>query len=253
VLFANWYSNGIEIPTDPGEAKKYWEKKLADAMKFASTDHLLFMNGCDHQPVQTDLTDALKTAAKLYPGSHVAAAWSAQDCITSDGIPFIGIYTSDRPNWYVATGFQKWGMSSSMVSALILKDLICNRENPFADVFSPSRFSAEEIPHIVKDGKKAVAGLTRRFFQIPDETISSLERGQGAVVTTSEGKVGVYKTEEGEIRQVDIVCPHMGCQLSWNPDEQSWDCPCHGSRFDVEGNLLDDPAQEGIQCSGIQE
>lgn len=67
VLFANWYSNGIEIPTDPGEAKKYWEKKLADAMKFASTDHLLFMNGCDHQPVQTDLTDALKTAAKLYP------------------------------------------------------------------------------------------------------------------------------------------------------------------------------------------
>jgi len=194
-----------------------------------------------------------ETAAKLYPGSHVAAAWSAQDCITSDGIPFIGIYTSDRPNWYVATGFQKWGMSSSMVSALILKDLICNRENPFADVFSPSRFSAEEIPHIVKDGKKAVAGLTRRFFQIPDETISSLERGQGAVVTTSEGKVGVYKTEEEEIRQVDIVCPHMGCQLSWNPDEQSWDCPCHGSRFDVEGNLLDDPAQEGIQCSGIQE
>lgn len=67
VLFANWYSNGIEIPTDPGEAAKYWEKKLADAMKFASTDHLLFMNGCDHQPVQTDLTDALKTAAKLYP------------------------------------------------------------------------------------------------------------------------------------------------------------------------------------------
>ena len=59
VLFANWYSNGIEIPTDPGEAAKYWEKKLADAMKFASTDHLLFMNGCDHQPVQTDLTDAL--------------------------------------------------------------------------------------------------------------------------------------------------------------------------------------------------
>ena len=62
-----------------------------------------------------------------------------------------------------------------------------------------------------------------------------------------------YKTEEGEIRQVDMVCPHMGCQLSWNPDEQSWDCPCHGSRFDVEGNLLDDPAQEGIHCSGIQE
>ena len=119
-------------------------------------------------------------------------------------------------------------------------------------VFSVTVFSGGDSTYR-KRWKKGGCGTDETVFQIPDETISSLERGQGAVVTTSEGKVGVYKTEEGEIRQVDIVCPHMGCQLSWNPDEQSWDCPCHGSRFDVEGNLLDDPAQEGIQCSGIQE
>ena len=67
-----------------------------------------------------------------------------------------------------------------------------------------------------------------------------------AVVETSEGKAGVYKTEEGEICQVDIICPHMGCELAWNPDEHSWDCPCHGSRFDSKGNLLNGPAQGGI-------
>ena len=166
-----------------------------------------------------------ETAAKLYPGSHVAAAWSAQDCITSDGIPFIGIYTSDRPNWYVATGFQKWGMSSSMVSALILKDLICNRENPFADVFSPSRFSAEEIPHIVKDGKKAVAGLTRRFFQIPDETISSLERGQGAVVTTSEGKWACIKQRKEKSGRLILSV-------------LIWDVSCPGIRMNNPGTVL---------------
>ena len=103
-----------------------------------------------------------ETAAKLYPGSHVAAAWSAQDCITSDGIPFIGIYTSDRPNWYVATGFQKWGMSSSMVSALILKDLICNRENPFADVFSVTVFSGDSTYR--KRWKKGGCGTDETVF-----------------------------------------------------------------------------------------
>ncbi len=182
----------------------------------------------------------------MYPQSQVAASWSAQDCMTADKIPFIGQYASDHPNWYVATGFQKWGMSSAMVSAMLLKDMICGIENPWTEVFAPSRFSAEEIPQLMKDGRKAVKGLTRRFFHLPEETTAELKRGHGAAVDTPQGKVGVYKTEEGRICQVDIVCPHMGCELTWNPDELSWDCPCHGSRFDWEGNLIDGPAQEGI-------
>lgn len=76
--------------------------------------------------------------------------------------------------------------------------------------------------------------------------IADLKPGMGAIVDTQQGKAGVYKTEQGEIYQVDIVCPHMGCQLTWNPDEHTWDCPCHGSRFDYKGNLLDGPAQEGV-------
>ena len=183
----------------------------------------------------------------IYPGSHAVACWSAQDCITADDIPFIGRYASDRPDWFVATGFRKWGMSTAMVSAMLLTDMICGKENPYADIFAPSRFSADELPQIMKDSGKAVKGLTKRFFHLPDETLSALERGHGAVVETSQGKAGVYKSDEGAIFQVDIVCPHMGCELTWNPDERSWDCPCHGSRFDYEGNLLDGPAQEGIQ------
>ena len=90
----------------------------------------------------------------MYPQSQVAASWSAQDCMTADKIPFIGQYASDHPNWYVATGFQKWGMSSAMVSAMLLKDMICGIENPWTEVFAPSRFSAEEIPQLMKDGGK---------------------------------------------------------------------------------------------------
>ncbi len=188
-----------------------------------------------------------ETARTLYPQSRISACWSAQDCMTSDDIPFIGVYASDCPDWFVATGFKKWGMSSAMVSAMILRDMICGNENPYADIFAPSRFSAEELPQIMKDGGKAVKGLTKRLFHLPDETAGALERGHGAVVETPQGKAGVYRTEEGRICPVNIVCPHMGCELSWNPDERTWDCPCHGSRFDCEGNLLDGPAQEGIQ------
>lgn len=187
-----------------------------------------------------------EAAGKLYPQSREAAFWSAQDCITADNVPFIGRYASDRPDWFVATGFQKWGMTSSMVSAMIIRDMICGTENPWAEVFSPSRFSAEEIPQIMKDSGKAVKGLTKRFFHIPDETSARLAPGHGAVVETESGKAGVYKTEDQKIYKVDIVCPHLGCELVWNADEKTWDCPCHGSRFDYKGNLLEGPAQEGI-------
>ena len=221
-----------------------------DTLSFRQYDKYVLLGGAGHRTGENregGSYERLKASAEhLYPGSSVAAYWSAQDCITTDGIPFIGQYAADRPDWYVATGFQKWGMSSSMAAAMILRDMICGEENPYAETFAPSRFSAEELPQIVKDSGKAVKGLTKRFFHLPDETVSSLERGHGAVVETAQGKAGVYKTEEDKIFQVDIVCPHMGCELAWNPDERSWDCPCHGSRFDYEGNLIDGPAQEGI-------
>lgn len=187
-----------------------------------------------------------ETACALYPVSEEAAHWSAQDCITADQIPFIGTYAKERPDWLAATGFRKWGMTSSMVSAMLIRDIICGRDNPFAETFAPSRFSAEELPQIVKDSGTAVKGLTKRFFHIPTEAAEQLHPGCGGVVETPEGKAGVYKSEEGELHQVDIVCPHLGCELAWNPDEKTWDCPCHGSRFDWEGNLLEGPAQEGI-------
>ena len=221
-----------------------------DTLSFRQYDKYILLGGQGHRTGENregGCYERLEAAAeRFYPESSVSACWSAQDCMTSDGIPFIGQYAADRPDWYVATGFQKWGMSSSMVSAMLLRDMICGDENPYAEVFYPSRFSSEELPQILKDSGKAVKGLTKRFFHLLDETTSALERGHGAIVDTPQGKAGVYKSEDDRIFQVDVVCPHMGCELAWNPDELSWDCPCHGSRFDYEGNLLDGPAQEGI-------
>lgn len=232
-----------------------------DTLSFRQFDRYLLFGGEGHRTGENkeggkyeggSYAGLREAAGKLYPQSREAAFWSAQDCITADNVPFIGRYASDRPDWFVATGFQKWGMTSSMVSAMIIRDMICGTENPWAEVFSPSRFSAEEIPQIMKDSGKAVKGLTKRFFHIPDETSARLAPGHGAVVETESGKAGVYKTEDQKIYKVDIVCPHLGCELVWNPDEKTWDCPCHGSRFNYKGNLIEGPAQEGITDSDGQ-
>lgn len=233
-----------------GELRGMYIGDGSDTLSFRQYQDYILFGGQAHRTGKSregGRYRALKeAAAELFPGSAVAACWSAQDCITTDSVPFIGQYAADRPDWLVATGFQKWGMSSSMAAAMLLRDRICGIENPYAEAFEPARFSTEDFPKLMKEGGQAVKGLTKRFFHLPGETVARLERGHGAVVETPQGKAGVYKTEEGEIHQVDIVCPHLGCELSWNPDERSWDCPCHGSRFDWEGNLLDGPAQEGI-------
>ena len=166
--------------------------------------------------------------------------------MSADGIPYIGRFSQERPGWYVATGFNKWGMSSSMVSAMLIRDMILGKENSDGEVFDPGRFDVETLSAVVAEGAQAVKGLTKRFFQIPSEAASEIAPGQGGIVFLKGEKLGAYRDKEGKLHAVDIRCPHLGCQLEWNSDELSWDCPCHGSRFDAYGKLISGPAQENI-------
>ena len=213
--------------------------------------NLLLFGGANHRTGENTKGgkyDSLRAAAKKYfPGAKEVAHWSAQDCMPLDSIPYIGRFSESTPGWYVATGFKKWGMSSSMVAADILSDLICGQENPNAEVFSPHRFNTNSVPSAVTETVQAVKGLSRQIFSPGRAAVEQLPRGHGGIVTDSDGnKVGVYKDSSGKIYAVHPRCPHLGCQLEWNPDEKSWDCPCHGSRFDYHGNLIDNPAQANI-------
>ena len=162
----------------------------------------------------------------------------------------IGWYGTARPDWYVATGFQKWGMTTSMVSAMLLRDSLCGRKSPYAQVFDPGRLDGETLAGVLEEGGQAVKGLAKRLLQIPAETAGKLPPGQGGIVFLHGEKLGVFKDEDGKIYPVELRCPHMGCQLEWNPDEKSWDCPCHGSRFDRFGALISGPAQRGTPPGG---
>lgn len=189
-------------------------------------------------------------AHQIYPESKEIGHWSAQDCMTLDGVPYIGQFSASTPHWYVATGFGKWGMTSSMVAATLIADKITGVENPCAEVFSPLRFTpSASMSAFVTDMGQAVKGISKQVFSLPRADIEALPPGHGGVVECDGEKVGVYKDEGEHIFIVSTRCPHLGCQLEWNPDEKSWDCPCHGSRFDYKGNLLDNPAQENLEKS----
>ncbi len=165
-------------------------------------DYLLLGGGGHRTGKRSEAWEQLRRFAREnYPEAKEIYTWAAQDCVTLDDIPYIGNYSASKKNWYVETGFNKWGMTSSMVAARIIVDLLLEKKNPYAEVFNPSRNMIS----------------SQLFINMGEATKNLL---------TFTGK----------------RCPHLGCSLKWNPKEQSWDCPCHGSRFTVEGEVLDNPA-----------
>lgn len=216
-----------------------------------SWNGLLLFGGEGHRTGENsggERYDALRRkAVECFPKCREVSHWSAQDCVPADRVPYIGPYSSSRPDWYVATGFQKWGMTSSMAAARIITDGICGRENPYAAVFSPSRFNDTAAGGILRESGRSVKGLSRLYLQIPAATADQLLPGHGGIVFLNGKKAGVYKGPDGTLHAVDVRCPHLGCQVEWNPDELSWDCPCHGSRFDCDGRLLSGPARTDLR------
>lgn len=172
-------------------------------------------NICEKSKVYLGFTFLEEKAKQYFPECKIEARWSAQDCMPHDGIPFIGKYSVFTPNLYVATGFQKWGMTSSMVAALVIRDAICKVPNSYAKVFSPQRLHIKAgFKNWLTDIGVSMKGLCNGWL--------------------------LRKTQR---------CSHMGCGLMWNPKEKTWECPCHGSRFDEKGKRLDEPAKTGIHTN----
>ena len=223
-----------------------------NGFSFRNYDDKLILGGPGHRTGENKYGgyyDVLRSKAKdLFPDSREVCHWSAQDCVTIDNIPYIGRYSSSTPHMYVATGFKKWGMTSSMVSAMIICDLILSRNNPYEQVFNPQRFKiTASMKTLNEEIKNSTKGLIIDKLKIPKKTIDYIKKGRGEIVEYDGVKIGIYKDEEGKTYAVFASCSHLGCELKWNQDELSWDCPCHGSRFDYEGRLIDNPAKEDIK------
>ncbi len=172
-------------------------------LSFRNAGKLLLLGGGAHRTGKSGggWRELEQVAQRHYPRARIVGRWATQDCMSLDGVPYIGRYAKHTPNLWVASGFNKWGMTGSMVAASVLSDLVQDKTNPYAAVFEPSR----SIWH-------------------PQLAVNAAETTLHLLKPTAPR------------------CPHMGCALTYNKQEHSWDCPCHGSRFTHDGQLLDNPA-----------
>lgn len=168
--------------------------------------------------------------------------WSTQDYITVDGVPYVGNLTSSSENIYVATGYGEWGMTNGTAAGNILRDLIVKKESPYEEVYNPSRhISTAGIKNFVKENFDVAKELIKGKLEVGQYNID-LKNDEGKIVEIDGERYGAYRDKNGELHIVDITCTHVGCELKWNSAEKSWDCPCHGSRFTFEGDIIEGPA-----------
>jgi glycine/D-amino acid oxidase-like deaminating enzyme/nitrite reductase/ring-hydroxylating ferredoxin subunit len=174
--------------------------------------------------------------------------WSAQDLITLDKVPYIGTISSSHSNILVATGYRKWGMTNGTAAALLLRDIILKQDNRYKDLFTPSRFHADpDVKQFVMQNTDVAKHLIQGKLDFPTKKPENLANDEGAVVTVNGKRAGAYKDEHGKLHIVDTTCTHLGCELSWNHGDRTWDCPCHGSRFSVDGDVVEGPANKPLK------
>ena len=213
---------------------------------------LVLIGGENHETGRGGSTTERYERLEAFVRTHfdveeVAYRWSTQDYATFDGIPYIGRLGPVGESVYVATGFGGWGMTGGVAAGRIVSGLILRGEHPQREVFSPTRIDGESaktlVTHNAAVGAQFTADWARALVASEEAT---LRPGEGTVVKTDDGPVGVSRDESGEVSAVSAVCPHMNCVLRWNDGEGSWDCPCHGSRFTRDGKVLDGPAIEDL-------
>jgi glycine/D-amino acid oxidase-like deaminating enzyme/nitrite reductase/ring-hydroxylating ferredoxin subunit len=207
------------------------------------------LGGESHKVGQTgDHAAAYKRLAE-FAGEHfvdveVRWRWSTQDFVPADGVPYIGRL---RDRVYVATGLKKWGLAHSMAAAMIFADLAAGRESPWAELYDPARINARaSIGTVLKEN----LNVAKVFFfdRVRKRAgMGDVRPGEGRVVGAGRRQLAVYRSPGGEVKALSARCTHLGCIVSWNDAERSWDCPCHGSRFDVDGKVLSGPAVDDLE------
>ncbi|WHY74961.1 FAD-dependent oxidoreductase [Fictibacillus enclensis] len=238
------YPGGMYLSADsPTRSIRYTEN---------NGEKLLIVGGESHKTGQDENTEKHYEALRKFSEEVLAATdipyrWSAQDLVTLDKIPYIGPITSVHSNILVATGYRKWGMTNGISAGMLVRDLILERENPYRDVFTPSRFKADpSLKTLVVENADVAKHLIEGKLEMPDRTPADLGPDEGAPVTYNGKRAGAYKDERGQLYVLDTTCTHLGCEVAWNNAERTWDCPCHGSRFSYEGEVVEGPATDPL-------
>lgn len=205
-----------------------------------------FTPGTGDTPARFDRLAAW--AGEHFPGVDLTRAWATQDIDPTDTVPMVGPLHPGARNTYVATGFGGWGLSGGMMAGRLLTALIIGRDCPWQELYDPRRLrtAVREAPTFLKNQAEVARHFVGDRLR-PAPPVEAIPPGEGAVVRAGTDRVAVYRDEEGTLHPVSARCTHLGCLVSFNSAERAWECPCHGSRFDTEGKVLQGPATRPLE------
>ena len=217
-------------------------------------DHgeIVLIGGEDHKVGHGNPQEALERleawARWRLDVASVEHRWSSQVQEPVDGLPFIGRVPNKKHTW-VGTGYSGNGMTSGTVAAMLLTDILLGNENPWESLFSPSRLKPIAMARKFLEENADIAShfLGDRIRPAEARALDSVERGEGKLVTLGKETLAVFRDDDGALHALAPECTHMGCLVKWNGAERSWDCPCHGSRFETDGEVIHGPALEGLE------
>ncbi|SEU12651.1 FAD-dependent oxidoreductase [Paenibacillus sp. NFR01] len=219
---------------------------------------LVIVGGENHKTGQGECTyghyeNLERFGGELLGIKQIPYRWSTQDLITLDNVPYIGKISDDK-KVYITTGFRKWGMTNGTLAALMIRDEIVGKRSRYAELYDPTRFKAHPgIRNFVAQNANVAKELVTGKLEIVFKKTHELAPDEGAVVFLDGRKVGAYRDDAGSLHLVDRTCTHLGCECEWNAAERSWDCPCHGSRFSIDGDVLEGPATQPLEKLGTGE
>ncbi|MBI3342351.1 FAD-dependent oxidoreductase [Candidatus Curtissbacteria bacterium] len=185
---------------------------------------------------------------KNFSFDRISYHWGAQDFYTGDRVPFIGKISPKHKRVFVATGFGGWGMTTGTVAGTIIRDLILKRKNKYIELYDPNRVKAQALPLMIKEGVDTTKRYATSFLNHKKIVPSKLKKGQAEVGVYKKRKVAAFRDKSGKLVVLSATCTHLGCTVSWNNAEKSWDCPCHGSRFSATGEVLNAPAISKLEA-----
>jgi glycine/D-amino acid oxidase-like deaminating enzyme/nitrite reductase/ring-hydroxylating ferredoxin subunit len=249
------YVIGAPVPAGSIARALYWDTedpfhyvRLQRIHANGKTQDLLIIGGEDHKTGQAEgiegrFTRLATWGRKHFPGiKEIAFRWSGQVMESMDDIAFIGRNPKDDPNVYIVTGDSGAGLTHGTIAGILLRDLIVRRDNPWMSLYDPARKTPNRAESFPRENPKA--GGEYAHWLTPGEvgTVEEIKPGMGAVIRRGSSKLAISRDDTGNLQQCSAVCPHLGCIVSWNSTEHTWDCPCHGSRFTPDGKLLNGPA-----------
>ncbi|MFF8101381.1 FAD-dependent oxidoreductase [Streptomyces sp. NPDC016640] len=191
-------------------------------------------------------------ARRNFPGVELTHSWATQDNDPTDTVPLVGPLHPGARHTYVATGFGGWGMSGGMMAGRLLTAQITGEECAWSALYDPRRLASavREAPSFLKHQAQVARHFVGDRLR-PSPPVEALPPGEGAVVRAEGGRLAVYRDEDGTLHAVSARCTHLGCLVDFNAAERAWECPCHGSRFDTDGKVVQGPATRPLERRDI--